>query len=83
MLIGNEVLDSKMRSDEQGVICKLDIEKTSDYVNWNLLLYVINRMIFGDKWRRWIWRCISKVYFGVLVNGNSVDSFPSAPCFSS
>ncbi|RVW55706.1 LINE-1 retrotransposable element ORF2 protein [Vitis vinifera] len=37
-LIANEVIDSLMKRKESGVLCKLDLEKAYDRINWDFLL---------------------------------------------
>ena len=48
ILIANEVVDSRLKSNEGSVLCKLDIEKTYDHVNWKFLFAVLRKMGFGE-----------------------------------
>ena len=53
-LIANEVIDSLLKRNESRVLCKLDLEKAYDHINWNFLLFVMQSMGFGEKWIGWI-----------------------------
>ena len=53
-LITNEAIDSLLKNNESGVLCNLDIEKTYDHLNWNFLLFVMQKRGFGEKWTGWI-----------------------------
>ena len=48
-LVANEVIDSMTRRKEKGILCKLDIEKAYDKLNWKFLLTVLKEMGFGSK----------------------------------
>ncbi|RVW76716.1 Transposon TX1 uncharacterized 149 kDa protein [Vitis vinifera] len=51
VLVANKAIDSRKRSAGTGLVCKLDIEKAYDHVNWRFLLSVLEKMGFGHKWR--------------------------------
>lgn len=57
------------------MLCKLDIEKAYDNVNWDFLLYIMGRMGFGTAWCQWMKFCVSTVRMSVLVNGSPAGFF--------
>ena len=75
-MIANEAIDSRLKSNESSVLCKLDIEKVYDYVNWNFLFLVLKKIGFGERWIKWVEWCISTAKFSILVNGSPSDFFP-------
>ncbi|KAJ9689584.1 hypothetical protein PVL29_014988 [Vitis rotundifolia] len=76
-LIANEVIDTWQKRKEKGLICKLDIEKAYDSINWKFLLNVLQKMGFGPKWLGWMWSCLSSAKFSLLVNGVPAGFFLS------
>jgi hypothetical protein len=73
VLITNECLNSRLRSREFGVLCKLNLEKAYNHVNWDFLLYILRLCGFGRKWCSWIAHCILTMLFSILVNNTSTD----------
>uniref|UniRef100_A0A2N9GUN7 Reverse transcriptase domain-containing protein n=1 Tax=Fagus sylvatica TaxID=28930 RepID=A0A2N9GUN7_FAGSY len=77
VLIANECLDSKLKSGIPGLLCKLDVEKAYDHVNWNFLMYMLEWCSFGAKWRNWMYFCMSTVRFSILISGTPCGFFNS------
>jgi hypothetical protein len=71
VLIANECLDSHIKSGDPRVLCKLDMEKAYEHINWEFLLYLLKRCGFGEKWCSWIAHCVLLVHFFILINDSS------------
>ena len=69
-LIANEVINLMLKKKEKWVLCKLDIEKAYDKINWNFLTTVLGKMGFKEKWLGWIKWCISTASFSFMLNGS-------------
>ena len=67
VLVANEAVDSILRSNRGAILCKLDIEKAYNHVDWSFLCWVMEKMDFGEKWISWIRCCISTTSFSVLI----------------
>ena len=50
VLIANEAIDSRLKNGLNGVICKLDIKKTCDYVSQAGFREILDKMGFGKNW---------------------------------
>ena len=77
-LIANEVIDFWYKRKEKGLICKLDIGKANDSINWKFLMKVLHKRGFGARWMEWIWWCISTANFSILVNGVPTGYFSNS-----
>ncbi|KAF3653865.1 hypothetical protein FXO38_15443 [Capsicum annuum] len=63
--------------ERRGIMCKLDLRKTYDHVNWGILLRILRQMRFREKWLKWIGFCIKTIRVSILVNGEAVGFLPS------
>ena len=78
LLWRNEVILSLLKSNESSLLCKLNIEKAYDHVNWDFLFAFLKKIGFGEKWMLWIKWCISSARFLVLVDGAPMGFFQSS-----
>lgn len=53
LLIANECEDTRIRGQTPRILCKLDVEKAYDHVNWGFHDKVPEDMGFGRKWIKW------------------------------
>lgn len=75
LLSTSEFIDDRVKSISPRVICKLDLHKAYNHVNWELIYYILGRFRFGLKWRNWMWCCFSLASYSVLVNEVSTGYF--------
>ncbi|XP_026384917.1 uncharacterized protein LOC113280517 [Papaver somniferum] len=76
-LVANELVDSRLRSGNDGIVCKIDLKKAFDRINWRYLEFVLHQMGFSRKWCNWLRFCYSTFSFSVLINGSSFGYFTS------
>ena len=57
-LIANEGVGSWLRRNESGLLCKLDIAKSYDHINWDFILMVLKKIYFRSRWLQWMKWCI-------------------------
>ena len=75
-LLASQCIDARRQNGIHGIMCKLDIQKAYDHVNWDYLLNILRQMGFGDKWVKWMEVCIKTIRFSVLVNGEHIGFLP-------
>jgi hypothetical protein len=78
VLIASECLDIHINYEEPGLLCKLDMEKAYDHMDWKFLLYILRRCGFSEKWCSWTERYISIARFSMLINGTPSGFFRSS-----
>lgn len=61
--IVNEIVGEIIQQNKEGILYKLDMEKTFDHFNWQFLDYMLQRMGFRVKWRNWIKTCVTTTSF--------------------
>ena len=49
VLIANDAIDARINDKLKGILCKLDIEKAYDHVDWSFVLALLEKMGFGSN----------------------------------
>ncbi|XP_026432710.1 uncharacterized protein LOC113330060 [Papaver somniferum] len=74
-LIANELVDSRSKAEKPGVICKIDLEKAFDRINWSYLEFMLRKMGFSSKWINWTRAANTGLFngFSMVENGSVVN----------
>ena len=75
VMIANEVLAEAKFKNNPCMVFKLDFEKAYDSVSWGFLNYMMMRMGFCERWRKWIHGCLSSATISILINGSTTREF--------
>ncbi|XP_058779060.1 uncharacterized protein LOC131653017 [Vicia villosa] len=75
VLVANEAVDFARKEGGSCLLFKVDFEKAYDKVSWNFLRYLLVKMGFGAKWRKWMELLIFKSNMSVMVNGSPTKEF--------
>ncbi|XP_039048586.1 uncharacterized protein LOC120189350 [Hibiscus syriacus] len=59
----------------KGVVFKVDFMRAYDSVDWKILIQIMSKMGFGEKWRSWMFQCMSTAEISVLLNGSPTEKF--------
>ncbi|GKV48319.1 hypothetical protein SLEP1_g55143 [Rubroshorea leprosula] len=78
VVIANEVIDEAKRKRKKSFLFKADFEKAYDRVCWSFIEYMMMRMGFSKKWRKWIQECLRSSSVSVLINGSPTKEFSAS-----
>ncbi|GKV30901.1 hypothetical protein SLEP1_g39668 [Rubroshorea leprosula] len=71
IVIAKETIDEAKRNKKPSFVLNLDFERAYDKVCWEFLQYMMSRMSFNPKWRRWINECLQTAEVSILLNGST------------
>lgn len=78
ILVANELIDSRLKLGEPGLVYKLKFKKAFDTVSWRFMDALFHKFGFGLKWRNWLLTCWKLAKFSILVNGDPCGFFHSS-----
>ena len=76
MLIIRDIIDYSAIRNNSCAIISLDQYKAFDTVNWSFLLKVLEKLNFGDYFRKWISILYQDIYSRIIINGNISEAIP-------
>ena len=70
VVILHETIHGLHTKKQDGVIFKIDFEKSYDKVKWSFLQQTLRMKEFSPKWCRWIEGMIKRGSVGIKINGD-------------
>jgi hypothetical protein len=64
-----------MKRSKGFMAMKMDMEKAYDRMEWSLILKILQKLAFWEKWISLVQECISSSSFSVLINGSPTNVF--------
>lgn len=74
-MLASECADTRLRGSEPGMMCRLDIKRAFDHINWKLFLSILRQTGFGRRWLNWLSFCIKTTRCSILVIGEPNSFF--------
>lgn len=75
MVTAHVVIHSVHEKGSSGVVLKLDYEKAYDKVNWDFLLEILQKRVFGGIWLKWMKMILQRGSVGVYINNFEGGAF--------
>lgn len=76
--IENECVDSRRKDGRPGIVCKVDIEKAYDRVDWNFLKWDLTKQGFSGRWIGWIMVYIEHPHYSIMLTCITKSFFGSS-----
>lgn len=73
VVVLNKVLHAARKLKKPTLVFKVDYEMTYDSVSWTFLAYMMRRVLFSERWIKWIMSCLGSTSMSVLVYGSPCE----------
>ena len=70
-----DIIDFSNSRDSLCAIISIDQHKAFDKVNWHFMFRVLERMNFGNNFRKWVSILYNNIFSRLLINGSFTDKF--------
>lgn len=75
VLVANEVVDYAKKELRSCLLFKFNLEKAYDKFSWDFTRYLLIKIGFREKWRKWMEVLIFKSNMSILVNKSQTKEF--------